>query len=213
MKLIENGSIANHVLFDELDDQIVPLVEYLANPLLTNKVKISNDDNLAEHEKHLSSISLIVIEFNAFADGRGFSLAYRLRESLGYKNTLWASGHIIPDQYTMTAQCGIDGILIDENRLIRQPIEQWQEALNNSPILYQYPKKLTISSLKLQYKNLDTQQLMAKVLSRADLGKIALVSSFGTESAVLLHLLAKNSPNTDVLFVDTGKLFPETLHH
>ena len=64
MKLIENGSIANHVLFDEINDQIVSLDKYLDEPLLTNKVKIENDDNLDELQKHLSALSLIVIEFN-----------------------------------------------------------------------------------------------------------------------------------------------------
>ena len=42
-------------------------------------------------------------------------------------------------------------------------------------------------------------------------GRIAAVSSFGTESAVLLHLLAQIDPAVPVIFLDTGKLFPETL--
>jgi phosphoadenosine phosphosulfate reductase len=42
-------------------------------------------------------------------------------------------------------------------------------------------------------------------------GKIALVSSFGTESAVLLHMVAEIDESLPVIFLDTGKLFPETL--
>lgn len=42
-------------------------------------------------------------------------------------------------------------------------------------------------------------------------GRIAAVSSFGTESVVLLHLIAKLDPATPILFLDTGHLFPETL--
>jgi len=42
-------------------------------------------------------------------------------------------------------------------------------------------------------------------------GRIAAVSSFGTESAVLLHLLAGIDPAVPVIFLDTGKLFAETL--
>lgn len=42
-------------------------------------------------------------------------------------------------------------------------------------------------------------------------GRIALVSSFGTESAILLHMLAEIDINTPVIFLDTGKLFTETL--
>lgn len=42
-------------------------------------------------------------------------------------------------------------------------------------------------------------------------GQIALVSSFGAESAVLLHLASQIDPATPVIFLDTLKLFPETL--
>ncbi len=42
-------------------------------------------------------------------------------------------------------------------------------------------------------------------------GRIAAVSSFGTESAVLLHMIAEVAPALPVIFLDTGMLFPETL--
>jgi phosphoadenosine phosphosulfate reductase len=41
--------------------------------------------------------------------------------------------------------------------------------------------------------------------------RIALTSSFGAESAVLLHLVSRTAPNMPVLFLDTGKLFAETI--
>jgi len=44
-------------------------------------------------------------------------------------------------------------------------------------------------------------------------GKLALVSSFGAESAVLLHLAAQVSPAIPVLFLDTGMLFGQTLDY
>ncbi len=44
-------------------------------------------------------------------------------------------------------------------------------------------------------------------------GRIAVVSSFGADSAVLLHLVASVDPATPVIFLDTGKHFPETLAH
>ncbi|MGF1658915.1 MAG: phosphoadenylyl-sulfate reductase [Rubrimonas sp.] len=40
---------------------------------------------------------------------------------------------------------------------------------------------------------------------------VALVSSFGAESAALLHMVAEIDPATPVLFLETGMLFPETL--
>jgi phosphoadenosine phosphosulfate reductase len=42
-------------------------------------------------------------------------------------------------------------------------------------------------------------------------GELALVSSFGAESVVLLHLVSVIAPGTPVLFIDTQMLFPETL--
>jgi phosphoadenosine phosphosulfate reductase len=44
-------------------------------------------------------------------------------------------------------------------------------------------------------------------------GKTAVVSSFGAESVVLLKLVADIDPNTPVLFLNTGKLFGETLRY
>jgi phosphoadenosine phosphosulfate reductase len=44
-------------------------------------------------------------------------------------------------------------------------------------------------------------------------GRIATVSSFGAETAVLLHLIAEIDPTTPVLFLNTGKLFGETLRY
>jgi phosphoadenosine phosphosulfate reductase len=43
--------------------------------------------------------------------------------------------------------------------------------------------------------------------------KLALVSSFGAESAVLLHLVAQLKPDIPVLFLDTGMLFAQTLDY
>ena len=44
-------------------------------------------------------------------------------------------------------------------------------------------------------------------------GRIALVSSFGSESAVLLHMLSGIDPSAPVLFLDTGQLFGQTLDY
>lgn len=56
----------------------------------------------------------------------------------------------------------------------------------------------------------DTQGLIAAALARHP-GRAAVVASFGAESAVLLHLVAIVDPGVPVIFLDTGKLFPETL--
>ena len=50
-----------------------------------------------------------------------------------------------------------------------------------------------------------------KVTRREFPGRVALVSSFGAESVVLLHLAASVDPAIPVIFIDTGRHFPETL--
>jgi phosphoadenosine phosphosulfate reductase len=43
--------------------------------------------------------------------------------------------------------------------------------------------------------------------------RLALVSSFGAESAVLLHMLSRVKPDLPVIFLDTGHLFGQTLDY
>src|SRR5438477_11613497 len=43
--------------------------------------------------------------------------------------------------------------------------------------------------------------------------KLALVSSFGAESIVQLHMAAQVKPDIPVLFLDTGMLFGQTLDY
>lgn len=44
-------------------------------------------------------------------------------------------------------------------------------------------------------------------------GRLAAVSSFGAESAVLLHMMAEIDPELPVIFIDTGRHFGETKRH
>ncbi|ABC22729.1 phosphoadenylyl-sulfate reductase [Rhodospirillum rubrum] len=57
------------------------------------------------------------------------------------------------------------------------------------------------------------EAILEDVLKRAFVRRTALVSSFGTEAAALLHMVAAIEPATPVLFVDTGRLFGETLRY
>ena len=54
-------------------------------------------------------------------------------------------------------------------------------------------------------------ELLRALITGPFAGRIALVSSFGAESAVLLHMVSRIDPATPVIVLDTGKLFPETL--
>ena len=63
------------------------------------------------------------------------------------------------------------------------------------------------------YQGRDTAEMLESVLRDGIAGDVALVSSFGAESAVLLHLVSRIDPTVPVLFLDTGKHFAETLEY
>jgi uncharacterized protein (DUF934 family) len=74
---------------------------------------------------HLDAIDLIRVAFPSFADGRGFTIARRLRD-LGYQGRLRAKGHVIADQYAMARRSGFDEVEISADLARRQPEDQWQ---------------------------------------------------------------------------------------
>ncbi len=62
-----------------------------------------------------------------------------------------------------------------------------------------------------RYSRLEGEALLRIMLETEYKGRIALVSSFGAEAAILLDMVARIDQTTPVLFIDTGKLFHETL--
>lgn len=61
------------------------------------------------------------------------------------------------------------------------------------------------------FRGASTEDMLRTVIREHMAGDLAVVSSFGAESAVLLHLVAAVDPGVPVIFLDTGKHFDETL--
>ncbi|WP_439137977.1 DUF934 domain-containing protein [Roseicyclus sp.] len=80
--------------------------------------------DLEDLRAHLSQIILIRIRFGGFADGRGFTVARRLR-AMGYTGRLRAAGHVLADQYAMARRAGFDEVEIAPAIAARQPEDQW----------------------------------------------------------------------------------------
>lgn len=70
-----------------------------------------------------------------------------------------------------------------------------------------------LAELRAAAQGRDAQGILELALKEAFPDETAVVSSFGAESAVLLHLVASIEPTTPVLFLNTGKLFGETLRY
>ena len=60
----------------------------------------------------LSQVTLVGIQFEQFADGRGFSTAVLLRQQLGYKGELRALGDVLPDLLDSLVRCGFDSFVL-----------------------------------------------------------------------------------------------------
>ncbi len=67
-----------------------------------------------------------------------------------------------------------------------------------------------VADYAARFDGVDTAALVAGVVGELA-GRIAVVSSFGAESAVLLHLIAQVDKSVPVIFVNTQKMFGETL--
>ena len=68
-----------------------------------------------------------------------------------------------------------------------------------------------VETLNARFRHHSAHDVMHGALEEID--KLALVSSFGAESVVLLHMAAVVDKMTPVLFVDTQMLFTETLEY
>ena len=85
-----------------------------------------------EPDLSLEGSGVIEINFPSSADGRGFSLARRLRRLRGPETKLVATGHLLPDQARMALQCGFDEIWLEDALVSRHGQPAWRDAVRNS---------------------------------------------------------------------------------
>ena len=95
-------------------------------------VQLSNVDKPEALANAISRVSLIVLPFPAFNDGRAYSLARKLRE-MGYRGELRATGNVLPDQLQLMLQVGFDAFDIGE----RFSLDTWQKASRQMSLAYQ----------------------------------------------------------------------------
>jgi uncharacterized protein (DUF934 family) len=118
--------VADHARLDEV----------LAAPGGPFGLAVPNDADAAGLAVHFDALALIAAAFPAFADGRGFSLARRIRR-LGFAGELWARGRLIPDQYPFARACGFDAVWVDDDVFARQDEADWRIAASSLSLAYQ----------------------------------------------------------------------------
>ena len=73
------------------------------------------------------------------------------------------------------------------------------------------PVDARVAALNARYAHHSAIAVMERAVADSDTGRVALVTSFGAESVVLLHMASLIDRTIPVLFVDTEMLFEETL--
>lgn len=96
-------------------------------------ISLPQDVEVEELHSYLGSLSLIVLEFPIFRDGRAFTQARSLREYEGYKGEIRASGHLLPDQAIHLRRCGFDSVVLSEDANVKD----WEEQLGRYQFYYQ----------------------------------------------------------------------------
>jgi uncharacterized protein (DUF934 family) len=100
-------------------------------------VEFPNDRDPADLAPWLERLELIRVAFPAMVDGRGFSIASRLR-AMGYAGRLRAAGPLVADQFRAARRVGFDEIELPEALAERQPEPQWRRRPRPS-----YQERLT----------------------------------------------------------------------
>ena len=106
--------------------QVAPisLEELQVSDTAGHAIDLENDADLTVLAGFLDQISLIRVAFPSFADGRGFSIAKRLR-LIGYRGALRAHGHLLSDQYPLARRSGFDAVEISDDLAARQAEAHW----------------------------------------------------------------------------------------
>jgi uncharacterized protein (DUF934 family) len=103
------------------DKSILSLVKASAGEAA---VEVVGTDKIGDISQFFPDVSMIVVKFPRFQDGRGFSLARQLRQA-GYRGCLRLIGAIIPDQVGIAYACGFDEIGLTNQQISQKPLQQW----------------------------------------------------------------------------------------
>ena len=147
MPLIKDRSFAENLFTTVADDQDLPL----GTPIIVSlkRWQSERDDLIARNVAlgvrlaaeqspdvlgdDIHRLALIVLEFPKFRDGRAYSWARLLRQRLGFKGEIRASGDVLRDQWLFMQRCGIDAFEVRPGTRI----EDFRAALDEQTVFYQ----------------------------------------------------------------------------
>jgi uncharacterized protein (DUF934 family) len=113
---------------DDWTAEVLPFEAFWSGQELPEEglaVDFPNDRDAADLAPWLDRLALVRVAFPSSTDGRGFSIAARLR-AMGYAGRLRAAGPLIADQFRAARRVGFDEVELPDAMAERQPESQWR---------------------------------------------------------------------------------------
>lgn len=131
----DSWTLINEENLQQAGDIIVPLALYKEHlDQFENRegqvaVQVNGDDNLDDVLENLDTFPLIAVDFPAFRDGRGFSIARHLVRA-GYKGEIRATGDVGRDRFAYMERCGFTSIYIADDQFTPDMLNAFTEMSN-----------------------------------------------------------------------------------
>jgi len=108
--------------------QIVPLQVWLTQKTVLSArrdigVWLASDERPEQLKDDVAMLPLIAVDFPAFSDGRGYSIAFNLRSRLGYDGEIRAIGDVLRDQLFYMQRVGFNAFATREDRSIEDALK------------------------------------------------------------------------------------------
>ena len=118
---------------DEPCAQPAVTVEAFKGQTNATAVRLESGEDARELLAMLDRLTLVVVHFPAFTDGRGYSMARILRERYGYAGEIRATGDVLCDQASLMTRCGFDAFDLAPH----VSVDDWLEVLALVDVQYQ----------------------------------------------------------------------------
>ena len=168
MPLVENGGTVEDRYFVIADDAPlptrVPVIVSAERFLRDADGLIRRDGSLGvawpNHRRvtalrpWLGHLALIALHFPKFRDGRAYSQARVLRESLGFRGTLRATGDVLRDQFTFLVRAGFDSFDVKKPA----DVAAFAASVARYSVFYQPSADGRLSALRRRVQSADAAQ-------------------------------------------------------
>lgn len=187
----------------------VGLAQWIESREVGDALLLQPTDDVRRLAGRIDDAPLVAIDFHRIGDGRGYTLAFLLRQRLRYAGRLRAIGAVTADQIYQLAGVGFDSFSLRAD----QHAEPALAALNTFSHAYQGALVAGSADVRaaaeFDAKLRRLERRLVEIARRH--ARPALASSLSAEDMVITDVVARLGLKVDVFTLDTGRLHEETL--